>query len=159
MPVCPLSIFPNNTTIHNAHDHVVDSLGGFLVTAVSWHWLFLPNVPLGIAGAIIGRRLLVESPPRPRTALDGLGLVLGASGLVLFLFTLAQSRRWGWGEPITVLCMATAVALLVAFAFHALRTANPLLDLRLVGNPTFRASLLVIALVTVPQYARSVRAL
>ena len=78
------------------------TLGGYLVTSVSWHWLFLPNVPLGIAGAIAGRRLLADSPPRPRTSLDVVGLLLGASGLALFLFTLAQSRRWGWAEPITV---------------------------------------------------------
>ena len=132
------------------------TLGGYLVTSVSWHWLFLPNVPLGIAGAIAGRRLLADSPPRPRTSLDVVGLLLGASGLALFLFTLAQSRRWGWAEPITVSFLAVSVVLLGAFTRHALRTANPLLDLRLARNPVFGASLLVIALATVPQYARAV---
>jgi EmrB/QacA subfamily drug resistance transporter len=132
------------------------TLGGFLVTAVSWHWLFLPNVPLGLAGAIAGRRLLVESPRRPRSPLDAVGLLLGASGLALFLLTMAQSRRWGWSEPITVICMTTSIVLLGSFAAHALRAEHPLLDLRLVRKPVFGASLVVLALVTVPQYARSV---
>jgi len=132
------------------------TLGGYLVDAVSWHWLFLPDVPLGIAGAIAGRRLLVDSPVRPRTALDAVGLVLGASGLALFLFALSQSRQWGWGTPRTIGCLVTSLVLLAAFVVHAGRRTQPLLELRLLHTQVFRRSLVVIGLVTVPQYARAV---
>jgi EmrB/QacA subfamily drug resistance transporter len=132
------------------------TLGGYLVTAVSWHWLFFPNVPLGLLGAFVGRRLLVDSPPRPRTPLDVRGLLLGASGLALFLFVLAESRRWGWLQTSTLSLFALSAVLLAAFVRHALRTTHPLLELRLVRTPTFRVALYLIALVTVAQYARSV---
>lgn len=132
------------------------TLGGYLVDAVSWHWLFLPNVPLGITGAIVGRRLLVASPARPRTALDARGLLLGASGLALFLFVLAQSRQWGWGAPRTWVGLVVSLVLLTSFVVHARRKTHPLLELRLLRTPVFRRGLIIIALVTVPQYARAV---
>lgn len=132
------------------------TLGGYLVDAVSWHWLFIPDVPLGLAGAVLGRRLLVASPRRPRRPLDVPGLVLGATGLALFLFALAQSRRWGWGSPAIVGGLAIALVLLTAFVRHAGRVEHPLLELGLLRTPMFRTSLAVISVVTLPQYARAV---
>lgn len=132
------------------------TLGGYLVDAVSWHWLFIPDVPLGLAGAILGRRLLVASPQRPRRPLDVPGLALGATGLALFLFALAQSRRWGWSSPGIWGCLVVAIVLLVAFVRHAGRVPHPLLELGLLRTRMFRLSLAVIAVVTLPQYARAV---
>jgi EmrB/QacA subfamily drug resistance transporter len=132
------------------------TFGGYLVTAVSWHWLFLPNVPIGILGAIAGRRLLVGTPRRAQGSLDIVGLLLGGSGLALFIFALAQSRRWGWDAPATIGCLVAGLLLLVVFGRHALRSKEPLLELRLARTPVFTASLVIIALVTLPQYARAV---
>lgn len=132
------------------------TFGGYLVTAVSWHWLFLPNVPIGIIGAIVGRRLLVDTARRAQGRLDIVGLALGGSGLALFIFGLAQSRNWGWGDPATVGCLLAGLALLVTFTLHALRSAEPLLELRLTRTPVYLSSLLVIGLVTLPQYTRAV---
>jgi EmrB/QacA subfamily drug resistance transporter len=132
------------------------TFGGYLVTAVSWHWLFLPNVPIGIIGAIAGRRLLVDTARRAQGRLDIVGLALGGSGLALFIFGLAQSRNWGWGSPDTIGVLVAGLALLAVFIRHALRSREPLLELRLMQTPVFLSSLVVIALVTLPQYARAV---
>jgi EmrB/QacA subfamily drug resistance transporter len=132
------------------------TFGGYLVTAVSWHWLFFPNVPIGIIGAIAGRRLLVDTARRAQGRLDVVGLALGGSGLALFIFGLAQSRNWGWSDPATIGCLFIGLALLVTFTLHALRSAEPLLELRLIRTPVYLSSLLVIALVTLPQYTRAV---
>ncbi|MEO8693490.1 MAG: MDR family MFS transporter [Acidimicrobiales bacterium] len=132
------------------------TFGGYLVTAVSWHWLFLPNVPIGIIGAIAGRRFLVDTARRAQGKLDFVGLVLGGSGLALFIFGLAQSRSWGWDDPGTIGCLLGGLALLATFTFHALRTPEPLLELRLTRTPVYLSSLLVIGLVTLPQYTRAV---
>jgi len=132
------------------------TLGGYLVTAVSWHWLFLPNVPIGIIGAIAGRHLLVSTPRRKQGRLDVVGLMLGGSGLALFIFGLAQSRSWGWTDLGTIACLAVAIGLLAAFTRHALRVPEPLLELRLARTPVFLSSLVVIGLITLPQYARAV---
>jgi EmrB/QacA subfamily drug resistance transporter len=132
------------------------TFGGYLVTAVSWHWLFLPNVPIGIIGAIAGRRLLVDTARRAQGRLDVIGLALGGSGLALFIFGLAQSRNWGWDSPGTIGFLFAGLALLATFTLHALRGAEPLLELRLIRTPIYLSSLLVIGLVTLPQYARAV---
>jgi EmrB/QacA subfamily drug resistance transporter len=132
------------------------TFGGYLVTAVSWHWLFLPNVPIGIIGAIAGRRLLVGTARRAQGSLDIVGLLLGGSGLALFIFALAQSRRWGWSDPATIGCLVAGLALLASFTRHALRSSAPLLELRLARTPVYMSSLVIIGLVTLPQYTRAV---
>ena len=132
------------------------TFGGYLVTAVSWHWLFLPNVPIGIIGAIAGRRLLVGTARRAQGRLDIVGLLLGGTGLSLFIFGLAQSRSWGWDDPVIGASLGAGVVFLVVFVHHALRSREPLLELRLTRTPVFLASLVVIGLVTLPQYTRAV---
>jgi EmrB/QacA subfamily drug resistance transporter len=132
------------------------TFGGYLVTAVSWHWLFLPNVPIGIIGAIAGRRLLVGTPRRAQGRLDVGGLALGGTGLTAFIFGLAQSRSWGWDHPAIIGCLVAGSALLAVFVRHALRSRDPLLELRLTRTPVYLSSLVVIGLVTLPQYTRAV---
>jgi EmrB/QacA subfamily drug resistance transporter len=132
------------------------TFGGYLVTAVNWHWLFLPNVPIGIIGAIAGRRLLMGTPRREQGRLDVTGLLLGGTGLTLFIFGLAQSRSWGWDDPAVIGSLAFGIALVASFVRHALRVPEPLIELRLLRTPVFLSSLVVIGLVTMPQYARAV---
>ena len=132
------------------------TFGGYLVTAVSWHWLFLPNVPIGIIGAIAGRRLLVGTPGRTQGRLDVVGLLLGGTGLSLFIFGMAQSRSWGWDHLAILISLGVGAVLLVMFVRHALRSREPLLELRLTRTPVYLASLVVIGLVTLPQYTRAV---
>lgn len=132
------------------------TLGGFLVTAVSWHWLFIPNIPIGILGALAGRKLLADVPARHAGRFDAVGWFLGGIGLSSFLFGLSQTRRWGWASTGTIVSLTLGVVLLIAFVVTSLRKREPLLDLRLVKNQLYRRSLVLISLVTLPQYARSV---
>jgi EmrB/QacA subfamily drug resistance transporter len=132
------------------------TFGGYLVTAVSWHWLFLPNVPIGILGALAGRRLLVDTARREQGRLDVAGLLLGSTGLAVFIFGLSQSRSWGWDDPAVIGGLVIGVVLLASFARHALHVPDPLIELRLIRTPVFLASLVVIGLVTMPQYTRAV---
>lgn len=132
------------------------TIGGLLVTAVSWHWLFLPSVPIGLAGALIGQRKLADTGRRTAAPLDWTGLLLGASGLSAFLFGLSQSRAWGWASPGVAGSLVVAAVLLGAFVLQALHTRHPVLDLRLVGRPIYRPAVIIVALVTAPQFARSV---
>ncbi|HUP76096.1 MAG TPA: MFS transporter [Acidimicrobiales bacterium] len=93
---------------------------------------------------------------RAQGRLDVIGLALGGSGLALFIFGLAQSRNWGWDSPGTIGFLLGGLALLATFTLHALRASEPLLELRLIRTPIYLSSLLVIGLVTLPQYARAV---
>jgi EmrB/QacA subfamily drug resistance transporter len=107
-------------------------LGGVLTDAISWHWIFLINLPIGIAVAYMAKRL-VANP-------DGIGLSAGAdfpgallltSSLMLGVFTILQIDRWGWGDSRTLLLSAISAVLLAVFVFRQARIANPLMPLRL----------------------------
>src|SRR5690242_124232 len=107
-------------------------LGGILTDAISWHWIFLINLPIGIAVAYMAKRL-VANP-------DGIGLSEGAdfpgallltSSLMLGVFTILQIENWGWGDSRTLLLSAISAILLALFIFRQARIANPLMPLRL----------------------------
>jgi EmrB/QacA subfamily drug resistance transporter len=107
-------------------------LGGVLTDAISWHWIFLINLPIGIAVAYMAKRL-VANP-------DGIGLSEGAdfpgallltSSLMLGVFTILQIEDWGWGDSRTLLLSAISAVLLALFIFRQARIANPLMPLRL----------------------------
>jgi len=107
-------------------------LGGVLTDAISWHWIFLINLPIGIAVAFMAKRL-VANP-------DGIGLSEGADfpgavlltgSLMLGVFTILQIEKWGWGDSRTLILSAISAILLAAFIFRQSRIANPLMPLRL----------------------------
>jgi EmrB/QacA subfamily drug resistance transporter len=107
-------------------------LGGVLTDAISWHWIFLINLPIGIAVAFLAKRL-VANP-------DGIGLSAGAdfpgavlltSSLMLGVFTILQIENWGWGDSRTLVLSAISAVLLALFIFRQARIANPLMPLRL----------------------------
>jgi EmrB/QacA subfamily drug resistance transporter len=107
-------------------------LGGVLTDAISWHWIFFINLPIGIAVAILAKRL-VANP-------DGIGLGAGAdfpgallltSSLMLGVFTILQIEKWGWVDSRTLVLSAISAALLALFVFRQARIANPLMPLRL----------------------------
>jgi EmrB/QacA subfamily drug resistance transporter len=107
-------------------------LGGVLTDAISWHWIFLINLPIGIAVAYMAKRL-VANP-------DGIGLSEGAdfpgallltSSLMLGVFTILQIENWGWGDSRTLILSAISAMLLALFVLRQARIPNPLMPLRL----------------------------
>jgi EmrB/QacA subfamily drug resistance transporter len=107
-------------------------LGGVLTDAISWHWIFLINLPIGLFVAYMAKQL-VANP-------DGIGLSEGAdfpgallltSSLMLGVFTILQIENWGWGDSRTLILSAISAILLAAFIFRQARIANPLMPLRL----------------------------
>ena len=132
------------------------TLGGWLVTAVSWHWLFLINVPIGVVTFAFGLRLLPEMGERHRRPFDGLGLGLGCGGLSIAVLGLSQANEWGWGSASTLGCLVGGVVLLAAFVSHELRVDHPLIELRMLGERTFRIAMGVMSLVFIAQFARLV---
>src|SRR5690606_37289132 len=90
------------------------TLGGWLVTSVSWHWLFLINLPTGIVTIALGLKLLPEIGHRSSTRFDVTGLILGSGGLSIAILGLSQANAWGWTSPATIGCIAVGLAMLVA---------------------------------------------
>lgn len=103
--------------------------GGALTTYLSWHWIFLINVPLGLVAFALALRL-IESPQEPRPPpLDRVGVLLSGAGLAALAYVASLVSE---ASPDWVL-----VAALVVFDFlalsaalrHPLRARNPLVDL------------------------------
>jgi EmrB/QacA subfamily drug resistance transporter len=103
------------------------AIGGLLVAA-SWRWVFLVNVPIGIAALIAGWRLLPDVPGHRIPWPDGLSALLITAGVGSLTLALVEGGTWGWGDPRTIGVLALAVVLLTLFAVRTARHDNPLID-------------------------------
>src|SRR6266849_3106367 len=107
-------------------------IGGYLAQYVDWRWIFYLNLPIGIIGIIIGWRMVHESELQRTLPFDLRGFLLIASGLGLVLFGLSNLAYDGWGSLLTATGPSIlALLLLAAYIPIELRTARPLLDVRL----------------------------
>jgi EmrB/QacA subfamily drug resistance transporter len=142
-------------------------LGGWLVDDFSWHWIFFINVPVGIVALVMTVKILPRDVSAPNERLDWLGLVLLSPSLAAIIYGLAKSNEaGGFDAPEVLIPVIAGVIVLGVFIWHALRTSDPLIDLRLYANKVFSASsatlvLMIIAvfggLLLVPLYFQAVR--
>ena len=115
------------------------TIGGLFVEAWGWRSVFVINVPIGIAVAILGRRLLDESREPDGSRLpDPVGTVVVTVALVLLALAIVQSGAWGWSSTRTVGALLGAVVLLGAFAGRCATVPNPVLPLDLFSERGFR---------------------
>jgi EmrB/QacA subfamily drug resistance transporter len=102
-------------------------LGGILTSALSWHWIFYVNVPVGVLGLALAPFFLTESRDARAKSFDVPGAVLVTSGLVTLVYAITQANSYGWGSLATIGLFAGSLALLAAFIGWELRTAEPLM--------------------------------
>jgi EmrB/QacA subfamily drug resistance transporter len=102
-------------------------VGGLLV-ALSWRWVFLVNVPVGILALVVGRRRLPEVPGHPVPVPDALGALLITGGVAALVLGLVKGGGWGWGSTRTIITLGGSVVALLLFALHSARHRNPLID-------------------------------
>ena len=75
-------------------------IGGLIVTNYAWEWVFLINVPVGIAGIIAAIAIIPESrDPEASTKLDWGGILLSGAGIFAIVFALIEGNRFGWTSP------------------------------------------------------------
>ena len=115
-------------------------LGGLITTYASWHWLFLINLPLGAVAFATAWRLVSGAPRQSPPPLDWAGVLLSCAGLAGLTWTahLCSGTRTPWAAT-GVLALLSVLALAAA-ARHLLRTPHPLVNLRILGTPSLRAS-------------------
>ena len=113
-------------------------IGGVIVEAASWRWIFFVNLPVGAVALLLAVRLLPAVPPRPHERLDIAGVVLLSGGIASFLYGLAETGRQGsLSRGVPLAAIVAGLALVALFARHALRTENPLIDVRLFARRGF----------------------
>ena len=117
-------------------------LGGFITTYLTWHWIFLINIPIGLLGIFLALRYIdpirAEEPER----LDLYGLVLAGIGLggIAFGLSIAGLNLLPW-TLVAALILIGSIAMTL-YVIHAKRTASPVLDFSLLRLPTMRASII-----------------
>lgn len=102
-------------------------LGGMLTTWLSWEWIFLVNVPIGVIAAALALRVLPSSPATTGArSLDLPGALLIVSGLVVLVYAFDGAAEHGWGSSRTLTLLALATALLATFARVEAGSRQPL---------------------------------
>ncbi len=114
-------------------------LGGLLVTDLSWRWVFYVNLPIGAAAFAFGA-IFLEQPAQARPGrFDLAGFLLSGLGLGLVMYGVSEGPNLGWGQPGVLATIAAGGVLLAAMVVVELRSAAPMVDLRLLGNRLFRS--------------------
>jgi EmrB/QacA subfamily drug resistance transporter len=110
-------------------------LGGWLIEAASWHWIFLINVPIGAIALVYAAVALPKDAPEPSESFDFLGMLMLSPGLALFLFGVSSLPETGTITATKVWAtMLVGGALVIGFVLYSFRPRHPLLDLRLFRN-------------------------
>jgi EmrB/QacA subfamily drug resistance transporter len=102
-------------------------VGGLLVTA-SWRWVFLVNLPIGLAALAIGWWRLPHVAGQPVRRPDALGALLITGGVGALVLGLVKGPSWAWEDPRTLAALAAGLLAIALFALRTLRHRNPLID-------------------------------
>jgi EmrB/QacA subfamily drug resistance transporter len=131
-------------------------LGGVLTDAISWHWIFFINVPIGIATAILAMRLVEndEGIGFGEGGADVPGAVLIVASLMIGVYTIVKpAAELGWGDPQTLALGAVSLALLGGFLLREARIRNPLIPLAIFRSRNVSGSNVVQALLVAGMFA------
>lgn len=129
-------------------------LGGILTDALSWHWIFFINLPIGVIALLIARRVL----PADRglglgSGADLIGAALVTAGLMLGIYAVVRAGEYGWISAPTLGLGAVALALLVAFVVRQATARTPLMPLRILRSRSVAGANLVQALMVAAMFA------
>ncbi len=116
-------------------------LGGVIVTTVSWRWVFLINLPIGLAALAVAVRVLRDRGERRRQRLDPLGMTVLGAGLFAMLWAMIELGS-SPPSPLIVTALGGGALLVLVFVAIERRQAQPMLDLSLFRLPTLSASML-----------------
>jgi len=117
-------------------------IGGFITTYASWRWIFLLNVPLGIACIVLVLRLVRNERSSERRPLDSLGFVLSALALSCLLYGTerAGAETSGFLEPLALIAASVLIGWIAVS--YAARCRHPLIDFTTMRVPTFSVTVL-----------------
>ncbi|WP_426243227.1 DHA2 family efflux MFS transporter permease subunit [Nocardioides sp. LHG3406-4] len=133
-------------------------IGGWLIDAASWHWIFLINLPIGIGAIVYAWIVLPSDSVEPSETFDWLGMLLLSPGLAAFLYGVSSIPEHGTATAREVWIPAVVgIALIVAFVPWALnrRNVHPLIELRLFANRNMTVAVLAMMLFAIAFFGAS----
>ena len=116
-------------------------LGGFITTYASWHWIFIINVPIGLAGLAMATRYIPDVRAERPAPFDYIGFILSALGIGGLAFGLSVMGLEFLPIGVVAALLGVGAASAAAYIVYARHKAAPILDLGLLKLPTFRASI------------------
>ncbi|MGA9859192.1 MAG: MFS transporter [Solirubrobacteraceae bacterium] len=118
-------------------------IGGALTTGLSWRWIFLVNVPIGVVAVAISLAKVEESRQPGARRPDLIGVITFSGALGALIYALIKGNSKGWGSTVIVACLIVAVVLMLAFLVaEVLQGENAMFELRLFRKPTFTGGLI-----------------
>jgi EmrB/QacA subfamily drug resistance transporter len=118
------------------------TVGGLLLAAGGWRWIFFVNVPFGLFGAVAAILLVPRSRHlMERVRFDWMGLALFFPAVVALLCGISFGSSQGWGSALIVGLFVAAAVLALAFVWHERRERDPMLDLGLFRNAQFSSGI------------------
>jgi EmrB/QacA subfamily drug resistance transporter len=123
--------------------------GGLITQAVSWHWIFFVNLPIGVVTAVLSARILASDRGLGvGKGADVLGALFVTAALMLGVYTIVESSGYGLGSLHTLGFGAVSLALLAAFVVRQAFGRNPILPLRIFASRKLSAANVVQALMS-----------
>jgi EmrB/QacA subfamily drug resistance transporter len=117
-------------------------IGGALTTGLSWRWIFLVNVPIGVVAVLISLTRVEESRQEHAHRPDLLGVITFSGALGALVYALIKGDAKGWGSTVILGCLIGAGVLMVLFVVVERVQRYPMFDLGLFRKPTFTGGLL-----------------
>jgi EmrB/QacA subfamily drug resistance transporter len=128
--------------------------GGVLTQALSWHWIFFVNLPIGASTLVLGKLLVPDDKGAGLgQGVDWVGSALVTVSLMTAVFAIVQATGHGWGSSQVLGFGAIAIALMGAFLFVESRIANPIMPLRILRLRSLTGSSIVRAFLVTGMYS------
>jgi len=112
-------------------------VGGALTTGISWRWIFLVNVPIGLVAIVLSLVRVEESRQSGAHKPDLLGALTFSGALAALIYALIKGNSLGWGSTEILACLIGAGVLMIAFLVLQMTRERALFDLSLFRKPTF----------------------
>ncbi len=121
--------------------------GGWLLAHYWWGSVFLVNVPIALAGLVLGAAVLPSSKDPASKPPDPLGAVLSTAGMALLLWGVIEAPTRSWSSPVVLGAIALGLAVLAGFVLFERRSSHPMLELSFFSSRRFSAAMGAMALV------------
>ena len=119
------------------------AIGGVITDTIGWHWIFFVNIPIGlVVFAVIWRTLPTVRPAAAKPRIDYLGATVLVAALVPILIGLSNKQSGAWADATVGGLIAAGLAITAAFVWIELRSADPIVPIRLFTNRSFTISVI-----------------
>lgn len=125
------------------------ALGGLLTHYLSWHWIFLINIPIGIAAIPFALRVIPKDGAIEKKPFDFFGAVVVFGAMAFGIYALERLPHLGFGNPQILLCVVMCLIFAVLFVIHELRCATPLINIRVFSSWKFTSVITAFLIINV----------